>query len=326
MSPGQMAYYKGIRMAPYDLIREGLIALLLVGVLVVGLAALFSSPDEPPLTAQKVALSAPITFLQTALGELDGSDDIASYGPPYNAADGGVQFIGPISLQRLGGVLIPIDTAKDDILQPLGMMAKINSSLGAVLNTFTSATPAQRSAWMNAYGEALKKAKQNGSAITLPTGDYGPVAPMLAALLDVGRAGLLESSIDYNNRITITDNTRSLLFLQASALPDQASKFHLEGSQWGMMNETGNYPGQAWLWLYTVWYQIPLFADSSNADALVWLLMAVLSLALLLLPWIPGLNRLPRILRVYRLIWRDYYHEQTPAPPRLEPKPLAGGK
>ena len=29
-----------------------------------------------------------------------------------------------------------------------------------------------------------------------------------------------------------------------------------------MMNETGSYPGQVWLWLYTFWYQIKPF-DSS---------------------------------------------------------------
>jgi hypothetical protein len=325
MSPRQLEYYKGIRMAPYDLIREGLIALVVVGVLVVGLAALLSSPDEPPLTAQKVATTDPVTFLQTALGELDGSDDIARYGPPYNQADGAVQSIGPISLQRLMGVRIPINPARDDILQPLGMAAQMNPSLASALKTFTSATEDQRKAWLTAYGEALKKAKPNGAAVVLPDGAYGPVAPMLTALLGLGRAGLLEAAIDYTKRITTTDNTRSLLFLQASALPAQAERFHLEGSQWGMMNETGYYPGQAWLWLYTVWYQIPLFADSPNADALVWLLMAILSLALLLLPWIPGLNRLPRLLGVYRLIWRDYYRERTLAPNNSVNKPAPGG-
>lgn len=326
MSPRQIEYYKGIRMAPYDLIREGLIALLVVGVLVIALAAILSSPDEPPLTAQKVATTDPVTFLQTALGELDGSDNIASYGPPYNQGDGAVQSIGPISLQRLVGVQIPIDPARDDILQPLGMAAQMNPSLTSALKTYTSATDDQRKTWLTAYGAALKKAKPNGSAVTLPDGAYGPVAPMLAALLDLGRAGLLEAAIDYNNRITTTDNTRSLLFLQASALPAQAGRFHLMGSQWGMMNETGYYPGQAWLWLYTVWYQVPLFANSPNADALVWLLMAVLSLALLLLPWIPGLNRLPRLLGVYRLIWRDHYREQALVPNRLENKAVPGAK
>ena len=40
-----------------------------------------------------------------------------------------------------------------------------------------------------------------------------------------------------------------------------------------MMNETGNYPGQPWMWLYTFWYQVKPFSTSDNADALVWGLM-----------------------------------------------------
>jgi hypothetical protein len=74
-----------------------------------------------------------------------------------------------------------------------------------------------------------------------------------------------------------------------------------------MMNETGQYPGQAWLWLYTFWYQVPPFSTSDNADALVWGLMMVLSAALVLVPFIPGLRALPRRLGVHRLIWREHY-------------------
>ena len=83
------------------------------------------------------------------------------------------------------------------------------------------------------------------------------------------------------------------------------------GSQWGMMNSTGNYPGQAWLWLYTFWYQIPPYNTvwASNADALVWLTMGVLTLALIVFPYLPYLNRLPYYLGVHRLIWREYYHD-----------------
>jgi hypothetical protein len=43
-------YYHGVRMAPYDLIKEFLLALGVVTVLVVLLSAILSSPDDPPLT------------------------------------------------------------------------------------------------------------------------------------------------------------------------------------------------------------------------------------------------------------------------------------
>ena len=68
--------------------------------------------------------------------------------------------------------------------------------------------------------------------------------------------------------------TKSLLFLaDGSYLESLAAQQNLLGSQWGMMNETGNFPGQAWLWLYTFWYQVPPFSTSENADAQIWGIM-----------------------------------------------------
>jgi hypothetical protein len=59
------------------------------------------------------------------------------------------------------------------------------------------------------------------------------------------------------------------------------------------------------MWLYTFWYQVKPFSTSDNADALVWGLMAVLTLGFILLPYIPGLRALPRGLGVHRLVWRQ---------------------
>jgi len=92
-------------------------------------------------------------------------------------------------------------------------------------------------------------------------------------------------------------------------LEDQARAQHLGGDQWGMMNETGNYPGQPWMWLYTFWYQVPPFNTSDNADAQVWALMVALTLVLMLVPFIPGLRSLPRLVPIHRLIWRDWYRQ-----------------
>jgi hypothetical protein len=74
-----------------------------------------------------------------------------------------------------------------------------------------------------------------------------------------------------------------------------------------MMNETGSYPGQTWLWLYTLWYQVEPFKSSENADILVMIVMGVLSLAFVAIPFIPGVRDLPRWVPIHRLIWREYY-------------------
>jgi hypothetical protein len=294
------------RMKPYDLVREALIALLAVAVLVTVLAAAFSSPDEPPLTIRDYATSSPVSFLKTALRELDGSGTIASYGPPYNDGDGSVQAIGSFSPQRWAGVRIPIDAASVFVLQPLAKVAHVEPGVAAALAQFQAASAAQQAAWEKAYHAALRAA---GSSVPAPPAGAGPVGVMLPALLHVAQVGGLDGLLLSSPRFYVTDYTRPLLFLSGPALTAQADRFHLLASQWGMMNETGNYPGAVWLWLYTLWYQVPPFSTAPNGDLVIMMIMTILTLAFILTPWIPGINRLPRILRVYRLIWRDWYRK-----------------
>jgi hypothetical protein len=60
-----------------------------------------------------------------------------------------------------------------------------------------------------------------------------------------------------------------------------------------------------------MWYQIPPYNTSPNVDLLVVLTMAVLSLALILVPFIPGLRDIPRWIPIHRLIWRRFYAGQS---------------
>jgi hypothetical protein len=108
----QKQFFRGVRMAPYDLVREITIVGAVVLVLVVIFAGIFSSGDERPLTLQSVAQSDPVGFTTVSLSELDGSSAVAGYGQPYNSATGATQALGPISFQQLAGVSIPIDTAQ----------------------------------------------------------------------------------------------------------------------------------------------------------------------------------------------------------------------
>ena len=293
----------------YDLVKEFVIALAVMLVLSLGLAAVFSSPDEKPVTINAWASQSPQDFLTTAVAELDGTSPTAAYGPPYNAwAAGEGQKIWFLSPERWFGVQTPVDTAHDFVLAPLGIAAHTNPALSARLATYSSASSSQQQQWTTAYTKALGKASFEGSSIVLPPGQYGPVAPMMTALVGMARSGSLDGALLATPRFYGTDYTKPLLFLaDGSFLADRAHAQHLQGTQWGMMNETGNYPGQAWLWLYTMWYQIPPFTHTGNADALVWSLMVLLSLGLLFLPFIPGLRSIPRWLPIYRLIWRDHY-------------------
>jgi hypothetical protein len=81
---------------------------------------------------------------------------------------------------------------------------------------------------------------------------------------------------------------------------------NLTGEQWGVMNETGSYPGQPWLWLYTLWYQVPGFSASANVDMIAVYMTGLATLLLLAVPFIPGLRDVPRLIPVHRLIWRGW--------------------
>ena len=131
--------------------------------------------------------------------------------------------------------------------------------------------------------------------------------PLLAGrFLTLAGTGSLEGLLTTSSTFYGGNETKPLLLLADGAyLEDKARADHLGGDQWGMMNEAGNYPGQPWLWLYTFWYQVKPFSTSGNADALVWGLMAVLTLGFVFLPFIPGVRSLPKHLGVHRLIWRD---------------------
>lgn len=293
---------------PYDLVKEFVIAAAVVGVLVVVLAAVFSSPDRKAITLADWATAAPNDVVATAAGELAGTTTSAGYGAPYNrAADG--QKLGPLPLQRWGSVRIPINSANDLVIEPLSTITG-DPALASALQTWRGASADQQTKWASDYSDALTAAP-DGNPNQVKPGDYGPVPVLAARYLTLARSGALEGLLTSRSTFYTGDQTKALLLLADGAyLEDQARADHLGGDQWGMMNETGNYPGQPWMWLYTFWYQIKPFSTSGNADALVWALMALLTLGLILLPFIPGLRSLPRHLGVHRLIWRN----QTPSP------------
>src|SRR6476619_6410334 len=298
---------------PYDLVKEFAIALVVVFVLSVGLAAIFSSPDEKPITMSAWAHAVPNDVVLTAVGELAGTTTSATYGPPYNSAVEG-QKLGPLPLQKWGGVRLPVDSA-GLVVEPLGNVSG-DPTLAGALSAWNTATPDQRTTWATAYADAIGAPAADGEPATgaggdpakVAVGDYGPAPALSAAFLRLAQTGGLEGALTSSGNFYGGDATRALLLLSDGAyLEDQARAKNLAGDQGGMMNEAGNAPGQPWMWLYTFWYQVPPFSTSDNADALVWGTMMLLTLLLLFVPFIPGLRSIPRLLGVHRLIWRDYH-------------------
>jgi hypothetical protein len=304
----------------YDIIKEASIAFVVVLILTVVLAIVFSSPDTPPVTVQAWAKAQPAGFIDIALTELNQTSNSATYGPPYNTANNpatdSVQYLGPISVQKFFGVKFPINTAKDFVLDPLSTLPG-DGSLHAAIRTFEEAPTAVQDAWVARYVKAMTPLPLSATHIPSRVAGSGPVPTLMHGLLGMAQSGALDAQLLTHSAFYTTNYTKPLLFIGDSWKAQHGASYwgqfvtsqHLAGSQWGVMNETGSWPGQPWLWLYTMWYQVSPMSVSGNGDVEVLAIMTVLSFVLLLVPVIPGLRRIPERIPVYRAIWRRYYQD-----------------
>lgn len=307
MSERAKRQYRGYRMVQADLIKELAIAFAVVAGLVLLLAFLFSSPDQPTLTAQEVATNHPAELEATVIHILDGQNMIAAYGPPYNHGSGSLQRIGFISPQAWAGITLPLNAKSVFILTPLSRVAPLDPPLSSALSTFRAASAHQQAAWEHSYQVALDHATVVHGQVVLPASDSGPLPIMIGAYMNLARSGALEALINVNGRVYQTDFTRALLVLQGAPLTRVAAGQELLGPEWGQMKEPGNYPGAVWLWFYTLLYQLPPYVNSPVADLLAGATVGVVTVLFMFIPWIPGLRDIPRKVKVYRLIWRGHY-------------------
>jgi len=290
----------------YDILREGTIAAAVVLALTLGLAAVLSSPDVPPVTIATWARVAPADFLATAASELNGTSETATYGPPYNNQDGSVQKL-LFSPQTIPGVTQPVSAAQDFVLGPLAALAATDPAVAAPLAAYRAAPAAQQLKWATAYGSAVTNVKFAGGSPVVPAAADGPVPALMAGELTLARSGALDTDLLSQQPFYGTNFTKPLLFIEDGAyFSDQAQALGLTGSQWGVMNESGSYPGQPWLWLYTLWYQVPGWTNSANIDMIAVYMTGAATILLLAIPLIPGLRDIPRLIPVHKLIWRNW--------------------
>jgi hypothetical protein len=290
----------------YDILKEGTVATLVILVLTFGLASLLSSPNIPSVTVKSWTQVDPGGFLATAATELNATSGSATLGPPYNN-NGDAQRV-LIAPGNWAGIRQPIDTAQVYVLGPLSSVTANDPALAAALATYKAAPADQQNKWATNYANAAPKVKfVNGNPV-LPAGNYGPVPAMLATELTLARSGAIDTDLLAQRQFYGTDFTKPLLFLaDGEYYNNRAAAEHLTGDQWGVMNETGSYPGQPWLWLFQMWYHMqPGWGNSDNIDLIAILMTGVATLLLLFVPFIPGLRDIPRWIPVHRLVWRDW--------------------
>jgi len=340
----------------YDLIAEGTIAVVIVTVLCIVAAILWGSPNggltypKGPSSPAGQAFSAkywdtsdPSDFAQTAVQELLGGTTTAGYGPPFNTTSGASQeFLGikPAEIAKsIFGLTLPINTANDFVLAPVSQLAAPASpQVAAAVSRYKAAggdlspgapadqvASAQQATWLNNYAKALanSSAKFTPTSVTVPSGNYGPVPVIIKAELAIAHDGSLDGYFQGSQQQLSTNTTNGTMFFSDGSLwGNIATAQGVAGDQWGVMNELWNFPGQVWLWLYSGMYQIPALnpANNSNLDLDVGLLMIVFGFLLpMFAPWIPGINRIPRWIPLYKIIYRKYYQDAGSGSPPAAP-------
>jgi Cytochrome b(N-terminal)/b6/petB len=304
----------------YDIIKEGAIASVVILALTFGLAGLLSSPDVPPVTIQSWAQVAPADFLGTAAIELNGTSLTATYGPPYNT--NGTPQSELFAPANWFGVRQPIDPAQTFVISPLSKIAPTDPPVAAALARYDAAGPAQQLKWADSYASAVTKVKFTAGSPVVPAANDGPVPVMMSSLLTMARSGGIDSALIAEQPFYGTNYTNPLMFINdGQYFPGLAAQMNLTGDQWGVMNETGSYPGQPWLWLYQLWYHVPGWQNSDNADLIAIYMTGLATLLLILVPFIPGLRDIPRLIPVHRLIWRSPMGAQPSEPDTTPPQP-----
>lgn len=296
----------------YDILKEGTIIFVILALAVVLLSFVFGAPKVPGVTFKMWANNAPVDFATTTLTELNKTSETATYGPPYNNQTGQIQTLPApfewFAPQSWTSVSLPVDAQKDLVLNPLTSWSALSPSIASTMATWNNATATQRDTWLaNSAKSKVNVAVNDGVVSVTGVGDVGPIPEMLTAMLTGAKAGALDSQLMDSSKSFSMDYTKALLYIEdGNYIGDIANKYNLNGSQWGMMNEIGSWPGQPWLWIYTVFYQIPPWSNW-GMDLSVMVTVIPLFILLFFLPFIPVLRDIPRWIGIYRLIWRNYY-------------------
>ncbi|HVO38047.1 MAG TPA: hypothetical protein VMV03_03365 [Spirochaetia bacterium] len=195
MSRASDEYLRGVPMKPYDLVREGVIALGIAAVLMIVLTVIFRSPDAPTVRGEDVARDHPLDFLKSSTDLLSGESGLQAYGPPYTKDTDNLQKVLGFAPTTIFGTTLPIDAQKDLVLAPLERVAVLNKDVAAALTVWKASSEDKQKARTKAYSDALDKAEESNGQIKVAPGDYGPVPVMMSGMLALGRAGLLEGAL-----------------------------------------------------------------------------------------------------------------------------------
>lgn len=250
---------------------------ILAGLIFV-LALIFPSPFLKPDTIQSIAQADPRLVGQTLVKEFNHTSGTATY----------LDNIDPYKF----------DSRAIYISQPYEQLVALGHSPN-LLNKF------------NAEPSILQATQQRqasdyfGSKYPAKADPGNPVETVISSLVDMSSAGLYQSALNAANP-SGDQTTYSARFLSdTGVLDNRAQSLGITTEQYGMLREEkGHLPPGAW-WLAPIGLlNHTVLSGDDNGDRDGAIILGVFLLLLTALPYIPGLNRMPEIFRVYKWIWK----------------------
>lgn len=250
---------------------------VLIGLILL-LSIVFPSPFLEPNTVKSVAADDPKLVGQTLIKEFDYSSDTATY----------LDSIDPYKY----------DTREIYVGQPYSQLSNLMQTPN-LLQGYNSEPQALQ--------DSQLKEAQDYFENTYPdkADAKNPLEQVVVSLINMSSAGLYQPSL--NSASPSGDQTTyALRFLaDTGVMDDRAQALGITTDQYGMLREEkGHIPPGAW-WLAPIGLlNHTVLAHDDNGDRDGAIILGLFLLLLTAFPYIPGLNRLPEWLKVYKLIWR----------------------
>ena len=270
---------------PYTMVAANHRILFLRGgvlvALILALAALFHSPYVAPVRIADVARKDPGLMMTTLLAEFDRTSDTATY---FDSID-------PYTF----------DTRQVYITAPYEQYILDNGNQDAWAAFENEPADLQQADLQQAEAYA------NATDTSAFASSTNPVIVMLNTLVPMAQGGLYESLLNQEN--PTANNTYVLRFLDdTGALHAKAASLDMSTAEWGMAkDETGSVfklPPGSW-WLLPLGMINSAFGLLSNPygdrDAAV--ILGLIMLLFVAFPYIPYVNRLPKLLHLAPFIW-----------------------
>jgi hypothetical protein len=273
---------------------------------IAGIAAAAGSPNSPRETIAAATKTDPGGSVLAFAHELAGVGNSAQNASEFGVGDPAQVFV----LRPLRAALPTLGT-----VTVAGLPTLQASDVRSAVAAYDAASPTQRARWATTYHHAVDALAPMGASSEMegsePSpdymkigslhGDFGPVPTLVEADLFLARTGYLQQyleSVEPGHSFHLTN----IWLYDHPKLLSTAVDEGLTDDQWGMVKERG-FPVGPWYLFMPAIFHIYFPSGTTGTGFVLWNLAFAL-LLLFVVPLVPGVRNLPRVLKLYRFIYR----------------------